>query len=139
MNLTIKIINLFLTISFLLFTGCKKENQVEPSELEQTGLLGTWEIREVSVNGIADLAVDCCDFLEFSDDDIRGDFQGVFKSYGAWHETNGTFLVNTDNHTILFDFNNNQKLYDYEVQDEVLSFSYIDEGQEITEDWIKQE
>ena len=42
------------------------------------GLLGSWEIAEESINGISDLTVKCCMFLDFGPDDNKQDFRGRF-------------------------------------------------------------
>jgi hypothetical protein len=126
-------------ISFMLLAACEKENSDQSSDLENTGILGKWEIQSYTYNGITDMSINCCSFLEFNYDGIAHDLMGDFRAVGTGYETKGIFKLDLKNFTILFEYSNKQKLYEFQIQDSHLAFSYNEDGTEISETWIKLE
>ncbi|MCH1401012.1 MAG: hypothetical protein L7U78_00655 [Schleiferiaceae bacterium] len=58
--------------------------------------MGEWEISSRTVNGITDLSVQCCEFLELSSDSISNDLNGFWFYDDGFDTINeGTFTVDT--------------------------------------------
>lgn len=130
---------LLLLVGLLGATGCEKE-AIQPTEnLSSLGILGVWKFEKQLIDGIASLAVECCDYIAFEEDDLPDDLKGAFRSYGVGYETTGTFEVNTQDQTMLFEYNARQKTYEYRLEDSTLTFMYRDKGRKIVEDWAKME
>lgn len=123
----------------MLMAACEKENPDQSSDLENTIILGKWEIQSYTYNGITDMSINCCSFVEFSDDGIAHDLMGDYKASGTGYEKTGIFKLDLENFTILFEYNNKQKLCEFQIQDSHLAFSYNEDGAEISETWIKLE
>jgi hypothetical protein len=134
-----KLIFLHLVLGALLLSGCAKEDTQQLSELEQTGILGKWEIQGRITDQISDLKAYCCEFIVFVEDNQPTDNRGEFNSYGTGYETDGTFEINLTGDTVSFNFNDKYLKYRFEVQDTILTFSYEDDGHDVSEDWIKRE
>ena len=130
----------FLAILVLVFLmGCSNAEESETMDLEQTGILANWKFEKRFVNNIANLAVECCDYIEFSDDSHDNDLKGSFTSRGTGYETFGTFEINTASQVITFHFNDNQLIYWYDLQGDRLTFDFEENGQEVEEVWIRVE
>ena len=106
--------------------------------LQEIGIIGKWKLDSRVVDGISNLAVECCDYLEFEKDNQTSHLSGNFKAYGYQYETNGIFTLDLNDQSILFQYDNTQNLYAYSLVENTLSFSYIDNGQEISEIWRKE-
>ena len=132
-----KIVFLFITI-LIAITACENDEIERKDNLEKIGILGVWKLEMRIVDGIAHMAVECCDYIEFNTDSKPSDFIGEFEAYGIGYEKNGIFQVNSTNDTVLFDYDNTQRLYRFEVLDNSLSFYYSEDNQEIVENWRKE-
>ena len=127
----------FLLCSLITFSACEEE--VAPSgSLEKIGILGKWKLEKRLVNGIANLAVECCDYLSFEENEQTEDLKGIFIATGVGYETIGTFEMDTTENSILFEFNDREKLYGFQLQDSSLSFYYAEGDREISENWRRE-
>lgn len=83
---------------FILWTlsSCNKAIPHSDDLLFDLGLMGEWEISSRTVNGITDLSVQCCEFLELSSDSISNDLNGFWFYDDGFDTINeGTFTVDT--------------------------------------------
>jgi hypothetical protein len=136
----------YLLVLFLLiltvFTSCEKNEEndkIEPSDkLEQFGILGKWRLQSLTINGITDMIVHY-DTIGFTTGIESNDLMGEFRSVGAGYETNGSFELNNENNTIIFDNNNTQKLYEFLISGNYMTFKYNEDSIEYIEDWSKVE
>lgn len=91
-----------LVASFLLTMSCSNDDNTT-NPLSETGLIGTWGINGKGINNVSSIEAICCETLIFSEDSNIRDFNGNYEfdqSVGV--TTNGTFVVDTLNNTILF-------------------------------------
>ena len=128
----------FLIILFVL-TSCENDEIEQTDRIEQFGILGQWKLESLTINGITDLSIQCCDYIEFKKDTDSDDLKGEFIAYGVGYETNGVFELITSNNTIQFDYDNKQKVYEFQILDNLIIFKYSDDNQKIIEDWRKVE
>lgn len=135
-----KVFALSISIIVVTLTSCSKENPgQELDALQQIGIPGQWKLEIRLVNGITNLAVKCCDYIDLKTNDQPNDLKGNFTSTGSGYETNGTFELDTIENTILFEFKNKQLLYSYQLDGNVLTFEYSENGQAVIEDWWRIE
>lgn len=146
-----KILMLISALSLMAFASCKKEDveQVTNSEevntsvqiesLEEITILGKWQLESRSENGISSLAVECCDYIEFTTGDQAADLEGEFYAYGLGYETNGIFELNNTATTIQLVYDNTQRLYDLQISGNSMQFSYSENNKNIVENWKKQQ
>ena len=124
-------------------TSCAKDDEkskIEPTDnLEQFGILGQWKKVSRVVNGISNLAVECCDYIEFSTDSLPTDLRGVFNSNGIGYETNGVFELDDINASIEFVFNDEQILYGIQISETTIVFDYFENNDSIVEYWNKED
>lgn len=126
-------------IPIITLMSCEKEDLSQVNKLEQIGVLGQWKLESRVVNGISDLAVQCCDYIEFNSDGNSDGLKGKFKAFGTGYETNGEFELKNSNKTLQFDYDNTQKLYGFQISDEVITFTYSEDNHEVIENWRKEE
>ncbi|MBE0637089.1 MAG: hypothetical protein IH598_01045 [Bacteroidales bacterium] len=135
---------LVLILSILtVFSSCEKvEKKVEietSDNLEQFGILGKWKLETRTINGITDLSIQCCDYIIFKPDSEPDNLKGEFTASGVGYETNGVFELNPSNSIIYFNYDNSQKSYEFQISDNLTTFTYNENNQEIIEDWRKEE
>lgn len=122
------------------FSSCEK---VEDKDLlENTGILGRWEITEELTNGVSDLLPRCCEFLDFIPDDNIEDYKGLLTSTSVGLLNSGIFEVDLNNKTILFiDDDNDQFLFNYSVDEslENLTIDFTEDGNNFVQRWVKRE
>lgn len=129
------ILSLFLSLTFL---GCTEDESVDV--LTSINVIGKWEIESRFTNNISNMAVLCCEFIEFKTDDNIEDYAGQFKSESFGLTNEGTFDVNVTDNTILIDLGNRQILCDYSINADKLNLIYTDENNDtIDEIWKKVE
>lgn len=131
------IILLFISLSVL--TSCEKEEAEQTDNLVQYGIPGQWKLDIRTINGITDLSVQCCDYIDFKTDSVPDDLKGEFKAFGVGYETNGVFELNIAEGTIEFMYDDNQVLYEIQISDNILTFSYSENSDSIVEQWGKEE
>ncbi len=134
---TFRILSLLFVTSLFITTACKKKEVEQTENLIQTGILGKWKLDMRLVNNISDLAIRCCDTLNFMTDSNIADFKGDFKATGVGYETDGIFTLNPTANTIQFDYNNKQIIYTFQLSVNRITFEYIEDEQEIEESWMK--
>lgn len=141
----ISAIKYLLTLLLFSFTlGCAKEVDNNPNEgeqqstdlLEQYDLIGEWEIQSRSFNNITGMPALCCEFVEFSVDQNEIDNIGIFSYYGNGESVAGTFeVIDFENMKIIID--GNIHLHSFTVNGNYLSLAYIENGDSISEIWVK--
>ncbi|MEP2058854.1 MAG: hypothetical protein ABJJ05_13670 [Maribacter litoralis] len=124
---------------FIMFAGCEKEEIEQTDNLDPFGILGQWKLETKTINGITDSSIQCCDYIDFKTDSELNDLKGEFMATGEEYETNGVFELNTLNNLIHFEFDNTQKSYEFRITDNLATFTYFENNQEVIEDWRKQE
>lgn len=128
----------FSLICSLMFLGCTKDEPVDT--LVNINIIGKWEIESRLTNNISNMAVLCCEFIEFKTDENIEDYLGLFQSESSNLINNGTFDVNVNDKTILIDLGNRQLLCDYGINADKLNLIYTDENNDtIDEIWKKVE
>ena len=134
------------TILFsLLFPGvsvisssCKKAEVVQVDELNHLGLPGQWKQESITINGITNMSVPCCDYIEFKTDSEPNDLKGTFKATGVGYESNGVFEVSAAYDTIKFEFDGKLITYGFLVSGNLLTFTPTQNGDIHSEDWRKE-
>ena len=134
---------LFILAGLLLITSCSDDDTGQEvqqlDQLEQYDILGEWQLEVRSINGITDAAVECCDILNLRTDEVKDDLRGVFEASGVGYETQGTFLLNPDANKLQFIHSDEDLEYAFQVNADVLTFTYEEAGDTIEENWRKQE
>lgn len=118
--------------------SCNDDDKVLIDPIEDTGILGIWKLESRVINNISDLAVRCCDYLEFEQDDRPDDLTGSFYAYGFLYETDGTFTLDLNGGSILFEYDDSQRSYTYTLKEDRLTFFYTEDGASIEETWRKE-
>ncbi|MBU1369565.1 MAG: hypothetical protein KJ578_03860 [Bacteroidetes bacterium] len=133
-----RIIVVVFVTSLIAITGCKKDAVEQTDNLKQTGILGQWKLETRVTDGISSLIAECCDYIAFKTDAELNDLKGAFKATGAAYETIGVFEVNTSANTIQFDYNDTQKVYEFQIESDLITFTYVENNQTINEYWRKE-
>ena len=136
-----KSFKIMLLAVFLMAFQCEEDILIQEDDLAATGILGKWEISNESVNGISDLSVKCCRFIEFREDGNIADLEGSF-TYRDELETiyEGTFVLDPPKQQIIFKRNDRETLvYNYTMNSsqDYLTFTYSDGNSDIVEGWEK--
>lgn len=138
-----KYVKLLLFLPFLFSFQCKDNDPAPLDRLEETGLLGRWEIQDEVLNGvIADLLPRCCAFLVFKADDNISDKRGLLTYTANEIVKNGTFQVDESNQKIIFvDEDNDEFIFEFEFNEakEQLIIDFIEEEVNYTQTWVKIE
>lgn len=109
-----KYLRFVIFLPLLMAFTCGEEVEYPNDRLLDIGIFGTWEISDESVNGISDLTGKCCRFLEFVPDEFNQDYRGRFTLRDGAVTTEGLFIVNPDQETIVFELDRERKLeYQY--------------------------
>lgn len=137
-----KSFKILLLAVFLMAFQCEEDILIREDGLVATGILGKWEISNESVNGISDLSVKCCRFLEFREDENEKDLNGNFTytEYDMLFE--GTFTMNPSAQQIIFEQADRETLvYNYAINSskDFLTFTYSDGDSDFEEGWIKRD
>ncbi len=122
----------------LAFQSCEEQTTEPTPMLESFGIIGEWSFESRVVNGISNLAAPCCATLEFRDDATTDDFFGEFISNDSGSETTGTFQLMLLMERITFSFNDRQLVYDYRIEDDRLTFDYLEDEDEVSETWARK-
>ena len=134
-----KSILIFTILVFAAVPSCNDEEELIGEDiLQDIGIIGKWKLDSRAVDGISNLAVECCDYIEFEQDNQTSHLYCNFKSYGYQYETYWIFTLDLNVESILFEYDNTQKVYTYTVEDNILAFRYTENGQEILETWRKE-
>lgn len=73
-----KYLRFIIFLPLLLAFTCGEEVKYPNDKLLDIGVLGTWKISVESINGITDMTVNCCRFMDFVPDDNNQDLKGRF-------------------------------------------------------------
>lgn len=119
-------------------TACEKDNTPATDPLLQSPMIGMWKLETRFVNNISDLAVACCDYLEFNLDADPNDLKGRFAATGAGYETLGQFELITETEQIRFQYEDNTLLYDVQFYGDVMTLTYQENDAFVEENWRKQ-
>ena len=131
---------LFLALSLMAFQ-CEEDILIPENDLETAGVLGNWEIAFESVNGISDLSVKCCRFIEFKEDENTADLEGSFTYTELEMVYEGTFMLDPLKQKIIFEREDRApRVYNYTINSSknYLTFTYKDGDLDIEEGWIKR-
>lgn len=139
-----KYLRLLFFLPLLMAFQC--ESDIPPSfdSLEETGLLGRWEIQDEIVNGvISNMIPKCCEFLEFNPDDNIRDSIGFLTYTDSQDIVNsGIFEVDLKNQSILFiDDESDEFTFEFTVDDsqENLTVGFTEDGTNYSQTWVKIE
>ena len=125
---------------FLMAFQCEEDILIQEDDLAETGILGKWEIANESVDGISDLSVKCCRFIEFREDENQKDLKGKFTYTEFDMLFEGTFTMNSPTQQIIFEQADRETLvYNYAINSsmDLLTFTYSDGNSDIEERWVK--
>lgn len=123
---------------FLILANCKKQEAEQTDNLNQYGILGQWKLEARSVDGVSDLSVQCCDYIEFKTDTKLDDLKGAFTASGLGYSSDGYFELQLNNDSIHFDFADRQKVFEFQVSGDQVTFTYFEAGDRIIEAWRKK-
>lgn len=118
--------------------SCNDDEEIFIDRIEDAGIIGKWKLESRQINGISNLAVQCCDYLEFEQDDEPDDLRGSFQAYGFLYEADGTFTLDLNVGSILFEYDDSQRKYSYGLDEDTLTFFYPEDGNEIIETWRRE-
>lgn len=140
---TFHFLRVFILTSLFFMTSCADDDtgqELQQSDnLEQYDILGEWQLEVRTINEITDAAVECCDTITLQTDEVKDDLSGVFEASGVGYQTNGEFLLNPADNKVQF-FRDDEVLeYTFQVNADVLTFTYEEAGDAIDENWRKQE
>ena len=89
---------LFFTLFSFCFFGCSDDDS-ENYRLQDTGIIGEWEISMRGIDNTSTTDVVCCESLIFTDNGTENDLIGYYTFiYNG--ENNGSFILDTENTTI---------------------------------------
>jgi hypothetical protein len=115
-----------------------EEIPITRDRLEDTGILGKWKLESRAVNGISNLAVECCDYIVFYQDREPDDLSGNFEASGYQYATIGIFTLNLDEESILFQYEDRNMEYTFDLEQNTLNFLYVEDKNEISETWRRE-
>lgn len=125
----------------LLALTCGEDVKYPNDKLLDIGVLGTWEISVESINGITDMTVNCCRFMDFVPDDNNQDLKGRFiYRDGERQISEGFFTVNPNQETIFFLWNDDKELvYQYKFSNsfDYLTFTFSEDDLDFVQGWAK--
>ena len=121
----------------LFLAGCSGDDPAPYDRLDDTGLLGTWEISGQTINGITNSSVVCCEFNEFTVDDNPDDLRGNYRTYGTGPEATGTFLVNELQSTISVERSTDTTVLDYNLLNDNLTIEYMEDSTSIELEYVR--
>lgn len=119
---------------------CGEEVEFPNDRLNDIGILGTWEISDESINGVSDLTVKCCKFIEFVPDDSKEDFRGRFTYRDGAVMSKGFFTVYPDEETIVFVFDGERETeyqYEFNVPMDSVTFTFSEDDSDFVQNWDK--
>ena len=125
---------IFVTLCLATMSCSKKESDF----LETLQIIGEWKLESMTFGGITSMNVECCDFIEFATDDIRGDSVGFFKASGLGYENFGTFEVSEANDSLVFKWDSKQRIVAFKINNDLLTLLYLEDSIPVEEDWRKQ-
>jgi hypothetical protein len=135
-----KILRLIIILPLLMATTCLDEEIKFPNDrLNDIWVLGPWEISSESINGISDITVNCCRFLEFVPDGDSSDFSGkFFYREGDRQVGQGSFTIDPNQKTIVFQQENqSESVYQYELDsgNDYVIFTFSENGSDFVQGW----
>ena len=93
-----KYFRIIVFLPLLMAFQCEDDIEIADDNLNDSGLLGTWEIADETVNGLSDMLPICCEFFEFNPDDNKQDFTGLFVYTDSMGDVyDGLFTVDQTN------------------------------------------
>jgi len=131
----LRLIILMFVSSILLLSSCKKEED-QLDEFQQFGVIGTWKFEKQFVDGVDNLSIECCDYLDFTFDEQMDYLRGNVRAYGTGYDDQGSYQLSHTDSTIFIDVSNNPRTYNYQKSDSILTFTYTEAGQSIIEDCV---
>lgn len=139
-----KYFKFLLLLPLLMAFQCGDDLEIIDDSLNETGLLGRWEINSEVMNGnIMDLLPKCCKFIEFRTDENEDELIGM---YVYTEDTNnvysGIFTVDLNSDTIVFEPSNNQIFtYGFLMNNNFteLTFNFTDNGVSFQQTWVKRD
>lgn len=135
---------LILLFAFVLFSCDKEDEQSDtnPNQqvdlLQQSGIMGKWEIQTREYDNIMDMTVYCCEFIQFESDSSLNDWQGSFSYMGHGDTNLGTFVVDTSKAEVLIQLETRNMLCVFSVDNTTLNLSYPENNQTISETYVKK-
>lgn len=132
---------LFIAPLFLAFS-CEDDLTIENDFLFDTGIYGSWEMSDQTINGISDMKAICCRFLSFSPDQDETDKRGEFMLKESDSNVDGFFILDRSDRTITFQRDGSEDIvYDYTISNDknYLTLIYSEDGTVIQEGWRKQQ
>lgn len=136
-----KYLRILIFIPLLMAFQCEEEIDITEDRLYETGLFGTWEIADETMNGISDMLPKCCIFFEFYGDSNDQDLVGTYTYTDELGDyTNGMFTVDKSKQLIIFDVDGSeQRIYEFALDSfaEYLTFTFTENDIEYEQGWKK--
>ena len=119
---------LLVLIVLLFFTFSCADDETSLNPLEDSGVLGLWEIESRGINNVSSTEAFCCESILLSEDTNLNDLKGTYYyDYGT--VTNGTFELNVDNSTILFrSEDDTEDTFNFTIEDDLLEIYFFVEN-----------
>ncbi|MCB0497055.1 MAG: hypothetical protein KDC79_13025 [Cyclobacteriaceae bacterium] len=133
-----KKLQILLMASLLTAFQCDEEINVANDTLFDSGIFGTWEILDQTINGVSDMTGACCDFIHFYPDSNQKDSKGNFTFEETSANIDGTFILDQANQTITFQINDRDDLvYEYSINasKDYVSFTFTENNAQIVQGW----
>lgn len=116
---------LYLTLLSFCFFACSDDDS-ENNLLQDTGIIGEWEITMRGIDNTSTTEVVCCESLIFTDNgsenDLIGDYTFIYNG-----ENYGSFILDTENNTItLTSESGNINTQTYLITENTLEFWYYE-------------
>lgn len=136
-----KYLRFLLLAPLLMIFTCDEDTDINYDNLNELGIFGEWEINSETIDGISDLTVQCCRFIEFLPDGNNEDFSGLFNySVQPTQSYDGIFTVDPTNQVITFQREGNEEvMYSYTINNsqDTLSFTFTENEAVFEQDWVK--
>lgn len=136
-----KYLRFLLLAPLLMAFTCDEDTDINYDNLNELGIFGEWEINSETIDGISDLTVQCCRFIEFLPDSNNEDFSGLFNySVQPTQSYDGIFTVDPTNQVITFQREGNEEvMYSYTINNsqDTLSFTFTENEAVFEQDWVK--
>jgi hypothetical protein len=137
----VKYLRILIFVPFLFAFQCDDEIDITEDGLYESGLFGTWEITNETINGISDMLPKCCNFIEFYPDSNEKDLVGSYTYTDEFDDYyNGIFTVDLSSQIIIFDqYDNSQRIYEFTLDSagEYLTFTFTENESELLQTWKK--
>ncbi len=121
---------------------CDNESELSEDNLNESGILGKWEIANETINGISDLLPKCCKFFEFNPDNNNQDLSGLFMFIDDPVENYmGAFTIEEPKQLIIFQREGKENIeygYSINLSKDYLTLTFTEDNSAFVQGWVKR-